>query len=57
MTIGNKEKFTFIEIIVIFFTDGKLQSTERNHYLGECELYGSLMKNIKNKFRDANMFF
>ena len=42
--LGNKEKFIFIEIAVIFsfFTDGKLQPTERKHYLGESELYGCL---------------
>jgi len=46
----------FIETIALFsfFTHGKLQPTERKHYLDENELYGCLPKNRKNKYRDAN---
>jgi len=49
--------FIFIEIIVIFafFTEGKLQPTERKHYLDESELYEFIMNNIKSKFRDADI--
>jgi len=38
-----------------FFTEGKLQPTERKHYLDESELYEFIMKNIKSKFRDADI--
>jgi len=46
----------FIEIIVIFsfFTGGKLQPTELKHYLSESELR-ALIKNVKHKFKDANI--
>jgi len=38
-----------------FFTEGKLQPTERKHYLDESEFYEFIMNNIKSKFRDADI--